>query len=142
MTWAKRFPCLQAAAALVLSMAAPAIAASTRSYFSPDYLGQPLAFCLEGNRECGRAAATAWCKANGYDDAISFARRTISDADQLRLADTGNLCTSERCIGFRQIRCFRAETDRQIPPLPTCTPDKACVTEPNFGALLTTLAAI
>ncbi len=108
MTWAKRFQCLLAAAALVLSMAAPAVAASTRSYFSPDYLGQPLAFCLEGNRECGRAAATAWCKANGYDDAMSFARRTNTGSDQLRHADTGNLCASEKCMGFRQIKCIRA----------------------------------
>ena len=91
-------------------MAAPAGAASARNYFYPDYLGQPLAFCLDGNRDCGRAAATAWCKAIGYDEAISFARRTNTGTDQFRHADTGNLCTSGKCMGFRQIKCIREES--------------------------------
>lgn len=108
MTWAKRFEWRLPAAALALSMAAPAVAASSRNYFYPDYLGQPLAFCLDGNRYCGRAAATAWCKANGYDDVLSFARRTNTGSDQLRHADTGNLCASDNCMGFRQIKCIRA----------------------------------
>jgi hypothetical protein len=107
MTWTNRFQILLAAAVVVLPMTAPAVAASARNYFYPDYLGQPLAFCLDGNRDCGRAAATAWCKANGYDDAMSFARRTNTGTDQLRYADTGNLCASEKCMGFRQIKCVR-----------------------------------
>jgi hypothetical protein len=96
--------------ALGLTAAAsqPASAASARNFFSPGYLGQPLAFCLDGQTSCGKPAATAWCQTNGYDEALSFARRTISDGEQPRFADTGNLCTGSGCIGFRQIRCFKA----------------------------------
>ena len=94
---------------LVLSLAAPAQAgASARNFFSPGYLGQPVAFCLEGNRDCGRPAAATWCQANGYDDALSFARRTSVGDGQLRFADTGNLCEAGHCIGFSQIKCIRS----------------------------------
>ena len=94
---------------LAMLAAGPADAASSaRKYFSPDYLGQPVAFCLDGNRDCGRPAAAAWCQANGYDDAISFARRTSVGTAQLRYADTGNLCDAGDCIGFSQIKCIRS----------------------------------
>lgn len=110
MTGTRRFQSLLAAAAVLLPMAAPAAAASARNYFYPDYMGQPLAFCLDGNRGCGRPAATAWCKANGYDDALSFARHANPGAEQLRYADTGKLCSGDKCIGFRQIKCIREES--------------------------------
>ena len=100
-----------AALPLALSLAAPAQAASSaRNYFSPGYLGQPVAFCLDGNRDCGRPAAATWCQANGYDDALSFARRTSVGSGQLRYADTGNLCEAGSCIGFSQIKCVRTGT--------------------------------
>jgi hypothetical protein len=81
--------------------------AQARNFFSPGYLGQPVAFCLDGNLECGKPAATAWCRTNGYEEALSFARRTGTVGEQLRFADSGNLCTGDNCIGFRQIRCFK-----------------------------------
>lgn len=96
------------AAGLTAAASQLASAATARNFFSPGYLGQPLAFCLDGQKECGKAAATAWCQTNGYDKALSFARRTIANDEQARFADTGNLCTGNSCIGFRQIRCFKA----------------------------------
>ena len=91
---------------LALLLAHPADATSSaRNYFWPGYLDQPVAFCLDGNRDCGRPAAAAWCQANGYDDALSFARRTSVGASQLRYADTGNLCEASNCIGFSHIKC-------------------------------------
>lgn len=99
---------LAIAVPLATAASQAASATSARNYFSPGYLGQPVAFCLEGNRDCGRAAAAAWCQANGYDDALSFARRTSVGDVRLRYADTGNLCTAGNCIGFSQIKCVRA----------------------------------
>jgi hypothetical protein len=110
MTGTRSFQSLLAAAVVLLPMTTPAVAASARNYFFPDYLGQPLAFCLDGNRDCGRPAATAWCKANGYDDALSFARQATPATEQLRYADSGKLCTAGKCIGFRQIKCIRDES--------------------------------
>ncbi len=93
---------------LATTVLSPADAAtSARKFFSPDYLGQPVAFCLEGDRGCGKPAASFWCRRNGYDLALSYSRRTPAAGDQLRFIDTGNICTSGTCISFRQIRCIK-----------------------------------
>jgi hypothetical protein len=82
-------------------------ATSARKFFAPDYLGQPVAFCLEGAKGCGKPAATIWCRRNGYDMALSYSRRTPVAGDELRFIDTGNICTASNCISFRQIRCVK-----------------------------------
>lgn len=96
------------AAALLVNSLSPANAAtSARKFFSPDYLGQPVAFCLDGDRGCGKPAATAWCQRNGYETALSYARRSPAAGTELRFVDTGNICMSGNCITFSQIRCLR-----------------------------------
>lgn len=96
------------AVSLMANMASAAnAAASARMFSSPDYLGQPVAFCLEGDRGCGKPAATVWCQRNGYETALSYARRSPAAGTELRFADTGNICTSGNCITFSQIRCLR-----------------------------------
>ncbi len=94
-------------AAFAPSALAPAGAeAAARKFFSPDYLGQPVAFCLEGERGCGKPAATVWCQRNGYTQALSFSRRSPAQGTELRFVDTGNVCKSGTCITFRQIKCM------------------------------------
>lgn len=95
-------------AILVVDAIAPANATtSARKFSSPDYLGQPVAFCLDGERGCGKPAATVWCQRNGYQTALSYARRSPAAGTELRFADTGNICTSSNCITFSQIRCLK-----------------------------------
>ena len=109
------FKCVSRAFAVVFSsctlattMLSPADAAtSARKFFAPDYLGQPVAFCLEGARGCGKPAATIWCRKNGYDMALSYSRRRPEAGDELRFVDTGNVCPAGNCISFRQIRCVK-----------------------------------
>jgi len=97
-----------ASGTLASAMLSPASAAtSARKFFAPDYLGQPVAFCLEGAGGCGKPAATFWCRRNGYDMALSYSRRTPVAGDELRFIDTGNICTTGTCISFRQIRCVK-----------------------------------
>ena len=99
------------AATLIANMASAAEAAtSARKFFSPDYHGQPVAFCLDGERGCGKPAATVWCQRNGYQTALSFARRAPAAGTELRFVDTGNICTTGNCITFSQIRCLK-QTD-------------------------------
>lgn len=82
-------------------------ATSARKFFAPDYLGQPVAFCLEGAKGCGKPAATIWCQRNGYDMALSYSRRKPAAGDEQRFIDTGNICSAGNCISFRQIRCVK-----------------------------------
>lgn len=102
--------CLTIATGLVLATMAPANAAtSARNFFSPGYLGQPVAFCLETDRTCGKPAATIWCQHNGYDEALSFARRRLDQGAEIRFADTGNVSSSTENLTFSQIRCLKGE---------------------------------
>lgn len=88
------------------TLAAAGADAAARKFFSPDYLGQPVAFCLEGERGCGKPAATVWCQRNGYTRALSYARRSLADGTELRFVDTGNVCKSGNCLTFSQIKCM------------------------------------
>jgi hypothetical protein len=93
-------------AVMLTAGAAAAKAGSARNFFAPLYDGQPVAFCLEGNRNCGKAAANIWCKSKGFDEALSYARKSLSSEMELRFVDTGNLCSTTECIGFSQIKCM------------------------------------
>lgn len=96
-----------AVATLAIGALSPTDAtASARKFFAPDYLGQPVAFCFEGERGCGKPAATVWCQRNGYKKALSYARRSLSAGTELRFVDTGNICKSGNCITFSQIQCM------------------------------------
>ena len=92
---------------IFINMIGAAEATSSRNFFAPQYLWQPVAFCLDGNKGCGKPAASEWCKIHGYDEALSFARQKMEASNELRFIDTGDLCNSQECIGFGQIKCLR-----------------------------------
>lgn len=92
---------------LFVSMIGAADATSTRNFFAPRYLGEPVAFCLDGNKECGKPTASNWCRIQGYDEALSYARRASQAGKGVRFVDTGNLCDLQDCLGFRQIKCVK-----------------------------------
>ena len=101
---------LLVATGLILAMIGPADAAiSARKFFSPDYLGQPVVFCLETDKACGKPAATVWCQQNGYEQALSFARTKAQAGQELRFADTGNAYSGQEAEVFSQIRCIKGE---------------------------------
>ncbi len=80
--------------------------ASARSYMSPRLAGEPVVFCLSGGGQCGKPAADAFCRSNGFEKAVTFQRDSLqSDPAKLR---------------FRQIKCWRpqvaAEPDVIIEP--------------------------
>lgn len=94
------------AAALLVSACAPASAAQVRNFFSPVVEGVRVDACLEGG-ECGKPAADAFCRAQGYDHAMIFQRERFSAT---RMVDTGKAC-SEACTAFRQVKCFTVKSD-------------------------------
>lgn len=61
-----------------------------RNYLSPQLNGKPVAFCLAGENGCGREAADAFCRGNGFGEAITFQR------------DNG-VATAQ--VVFHQIKC-------------------------------------
>jgi hypothetical protein len=98
-----RLSILAAAATLCTVTAAEA---GVRNFFSPLLEGARLDACLSGG-ECGKPAADAFCKAQGYDKALIFQRE---DFQSTRVLDSGATCSTS-CTAFRQIKCFTTKSD-------------------------------
>jgi hypothetical protein len=64
---------------------------AARNFLSPKIDGKPVAFCLSGDSQCGKAAADAFCRSAGYNVALTFQR----DGMQSELAT----------LHFREIKC-------------------------------------
>ncbi len=94
------------ASLLLLGLMAPAQAAEVRNYFAPERDGERVAACLSDGA-CGKPAADAFCKAEGYDEAMLFQRETSGSA---RLIDSDRICDGN-CTTFRQVKCFTVRSD-------------------------------
>lgn len=72
----------------------PAQANTTlRTYFNPQVYGKPVALCMSDRASCGKPTADAWCRDNGYAEALVFERLRTADKSQV----------------FRQIKCISRE---------------------------------
>ena len=49
----------------------------TRSYLLPQPLGEPVSFCLAAGSQCGKPAADAFCRGNGFREALTFQRDSM-----------------------------------------------------------------
>jgi hypothetical protein len=49
----------------------------TRGYLLPEPLGDPVSFCLDAGRQCGKPAADAFCRGNGFGEALTFQRESL-----------------------------------------------------------------
>jgi hypothetical protein len=79
-------------AALALSMPL-ARAETTRTFFNPAVFGKPVALCMSDRASCGKPTADAWCRDNGFAEALMFERLRTADKSQV----------------FRQIKCINRE---------------------------------
>lgn len=81
-------------------------AAEVRNYFLPQIDGHRINACLSDGA-CGKAAADAFCKVEGYDKAMLFQREQSASA---RAIDSDELCKGN-CTAFRQVKCYSAGSD-------------------------------
>lgn len=88
--------------AVFLLAAMPATAA-VRNYFAPQLDGTRLDACLAGENSCGKPAADAFCKTQGFAQALTFQREAGASTRRL---DSGQICEGESCTAFKQIKCF------------------------------------
>lgn len=96
-------------AGLVLLMLAPGAQASeVRNYFTPELDGHRVDACLSDG-SCGKAAADAFCKVAGYDEAMLFQRERAATARSL---DSDRVCDGD-CTAFRQVKCFTARSESE-----------------------------
>jgi len=91
---------------VLLSLVPSARAAEVRNFFAPELGGERIAACLAGGA-CGKAAADAFCKVEGFDQAMLFQRERSSSA---RTIDSDQVCDKD-CTTFRQVKCFTVKGD-------------------------------
>jgi hypothetical protein len=66
---------------------------TARTYFNPQVHGKPVALCMSDRASCGKPTADAWCRDNGFAEALVFERLRTVDKSQI----------------FRQIKCVTRE---------------------------------
>jgi hypothetical protein len=86
--------------------AGSASATEVRNFFAPEMDGARVDACL-GSGGCGKPAADAFCRVQGYDHALLFQRESLAST---RLIDSGGTCAGE-CTAFRQVKCFTTKSD-------------------------------
>lgn len=91
---------------LAASVAEPAAAAQVRNFFAPEVGGTRIDACLHTGA-CGKPAADAFCRAQGYDRAMIFQREGFAST---RAIDSEKTCTGA-CTAFRQVKCFTTKSD-------------------------------
>jgi hypothetical protein len=95
-------------ALFVLLGAASAAEAETATFSHPSWMGDRLDWCVNWSESCGKPAADAFCKAQGFAYATSFARDpNIGSFNPTRLIGSGAVCDQDMCDGFRYITCYR-----------------------------------
>lgn len=93
---------------LGLCLVAPSAQATTRMFFSPEIDGTRLDACLSDGTACGKPAADAFCRVQGFDRSTLFQREKLAST---RVLDSGQVCSGGSCTAFRQIRCYTAKDD-------------------------------
>ena len=94
------------ACVVALGFIQPAAATEVRNFFSPELQGSRIGACLSGGA-CGKPAADAFCREQGYDSAVLFQREPSHSA---RILDSGDVCDKD-CTAFRQVKCFTVKSD-------------------------------
>ena len=94
-------------AATLLICSGPA-GAAVRNFFAPQWDGERIDACLAGKLDCGKPAADAFCKAEGFDSAVLFQREAMTLTRRL---GSNERCEGAGCTGFRQIKCFSSKGD-------------------------------
>ena len=74
----------------------------------PSGQGERLDACLSNADACGRPAAGAFCKAEGFDIAILFQREPVALTRKL---NSPGHCEGPSCMSFKQIKCFSPKDD-------------------------------
>ena len=91
---------------LLIGAAASAEASQVRNFFAPVVGGARIDACLDGGA-CGKPAADAFCRVQGYDKAMIFQRESF---DSTRALDSGKVCSGS-CSAFKQVKCITRKSE-------------------------------
>ena len=95
---------LKIAAFLLTLLFASEADAATRSYSFPQTSKTRIGTCLADGTSCGKVAADAFCKKEGFTESILFAREP---AASVRILDSDAMCEVQACEAFVKIKCYQ-----------------------------------
>lgn len=82
--------------------------AAARTYSDPTYLGDQIHHCLANNTGCGKGAADAFCKIEGYQSALTFKlEQDPAHVMTARVIDSGEVLHSPQALPFTSVKCWR-----------------------------------
>jgi len=82
-----------------------------------------LDWCLNWQNDCGKPAADAYCRANGFPESIYYQADPGVGTQPTMLIGTGQICNASFCTAFQIITCkSRPKPLGKYPPPPTPTP--------------------
>jgi len=80
----------------------------TKKFQSPLYKGNRLDWCRSWAKDCGKGAADAWCKYQGFEAASKFQiDENIGKSNPTKIISTGQICDQGFCDGFKSIECLK-----------------------------------
>ena len=79
--------------------------ASERIFANPVWKEQRLDVCLQWGANCGKPAADAFCKANGFRESFYSVPDAKPGNSATRLIGTDQICKESFCTGFQEIIC-------------------------------------
>ena len=81
---------------------------SSAVFTNPRIDGKRLDWCKSWGKECGRNAASSFCKRHGFRRATKFSiAADIGAKDPTRVIVGGKICNQKFCDGFSQIVCVQ-----------------------------------
>ena len=79
-----------------------------KTFQKPEWGDYRLDFCFTWATDCGSIPATAWCKAQGFTEAVRFEGPEsvgIQGKATTRLIGTNQLCAESFCGSFQSVTC-------------------------------------
>lgn len=76
-----------------------------RVFANPVWKGYRLDSCLTWGTDCGKPAADAYCRSNGFSSSFYFVLDAEPGYAHTRLIGTDQICDQNFCVGFQGITC-------------------------------------
>ncbi|MCH9756436.1 MAG: hypothetical protein K0U37_04495 [Gammaproteobacteria bacterium] len=76
-----------------------------QDFMFPRFENYRVAWCYKDKRGCGKRAADAFCRHQGYRRSKGYERST--EVAATRTVGSGALCFGQACTGFNRITCYR-----------------------------------
>lgn len=78
------------------------------TFNAPMFQGNRLDWCQSWAKDCGKPAADAWCRTQGFEAASEFpVDANIGKSSPTKIISTGQICNKSFCDGFKKITCYK-----------------------------------